>query len=79
MHNNDILIRLRYALDIKDTDMITIFKLGGIKLTKEDMMKLLIKSKDLNRSNSMDHIKENENIICDYVMMESFLNGLNYI
>ena len=29
MENNDILIRLRYALDIKNTDMVKIFKLGG--------------------------------------------------
>ena len=44
MENNDILIRLRYALDIKDTDMVGIFKLGGIQLTKEEVRKMLIKS-----------------------------------
>lgn len=37
MKNNDILIRLRYALDIKDNDMVEIFKLGGIDVTKEDV------------------------------------------
>ena len=36
MDNNDILIRLRYALDIKNSDMVEIFKLGGIELQKED-------------------------------------------
>ena len=46
MTNNDILIRLRYALDIKNTDMVEIFKLGGIEVTKEEVQKLLIKSKD---------------------------------
>ena len=30
MNNIDRLIRLRYALDIKDTDVVEIFKLGGI-------------------------------------------------
>ena len=46
MTNNDILIRLRYALDIKNIDMVEIFKLGGIEVTKEEVQKLLIKSKD---------------------------------
>ena len=46
MDNNDILIRLRYALDIKDTDMVEIFKLGGIELTKEEVLKMLTKSND---------------------------------
>lgn len=36
MNNNDILIRLRYALDIKDTDMIKIFKLGDLEVTREE-------------------------------------------
>ena len=43
MENQDILIRLRYALDIKDTDMVEIFKLGGIQLTKEEVQKMLTK------------------------------------
>ncbi len=34
MENIDILKRLRYALDIKDSDMVEIFKLGGVVLTK---------------------------------------------
>ena len=46
MDNNDILIRLRYALDIKNTDMVEIFKLGGIEVTKEEVLKMLTKSKD---------------------------------
>ena len=37
MNNNDILIRLRYALDIKNTDMVEIFKLGGFEVTKEEV------------------------------------------
>ena len=39
MDNNDILIRLRYALDIKNTDMVEIFKLGGIELQKKKCFK----------------------------------------
>ena len=46
MENNDILIRLRYALDIKNTDMVEIFKLGGIDVTKDEVLKILTKAED---------------------------------
>jgi len=52
MDNNDILIRLRYALDIRDIDMIEIFKLGGVELNHEKMRKMLIKSKETFRYNN---------------------------
>lgn len=72
MDNNDILIRLRYALDLKNTEMIEIFKLGGIEVNKEDVLKILTKSKD----DYDDEIAEDEeNMKCDNVMFESFLNG----
>lgn len=35
MNHNDRLTRLRYALDIKDTDMVKIFELGGASLQKK--------------------------------------------
>ncbi|ALV22400.1 MAG: DUF1456 family protein [Carnobacterium sp.] len=78
MNNNDRLVRLRYALDIKDTDMVEIFKLGGLELTKEDVKKMLTKS--INESS--DKVKEEEFQKNDYVKdcsnqtLESFLNGL---
>jgi uncharacterized protein YehS (DUF1456 family) len=71
MNNNDILIRLRYALDIKNTEMVEIFKLGGIELSKEEVLKLLTKSKD--SENHDGDIDENEGLCDD--MIESFLNG----
>lgn len=72
MDNNDILIRLRYALDIKNTDIGEIFKLGGTEVTKEEVLKLLTKSND-----SYDIEADNdENIKCNNSMLESFLNGL---
>ena len=37
MNHNDRLTRLRYALDIKDTDMVKIFELGGASFTKEEV------------------------------------------
>ena len=77
MNNNDILIRLRYALDIKDTDMVKIFKLGGIEVTTDEVRKLLTKTKDsyeenLGPNNGLDKAY----IPCDNYMLESFLNGL---
>lgn len=81
MDNNDILIRLRYALDIKDKDMVEIFKLGGTEVTEEIVKKLLIKSKETYRYNNEVHDHDEiedkeENIKCKNSMLESFLNGL---
>ncbi|MFJ7952025.1 DUF1456 family protein [Lysinibacillus sp. NPDC096418] len=73
MDNNDILIRVRYALDIKNQDMIEIFKLGGIEVTKEDVLKILTKSKE-----EFDDVEVEENddqIKCNNKMLEAFLNG----
>ena len=77
MNNNDILIRLRYALDIKDSDMLEIFKLGGIdNITKEDLLRMLLKTK-----NNIDIDTEEEFVAhvdlkkCNNYMFESFLNG----
>ncbi|MFX3672848.1 MAG: DUF1456 family protein [Paenisporosarcina sp.] len=78
MDNNDILIRLRYALDIKNKDMVEIFKLGGIEVTKEELLLILTKSKDDYFDDADDFYDENENeenIKCDNTMLESFLNG----
>jgi uncharacterized protein YehS (DUF1456 family) len=68
VNNNDILIRLRYALDIKNVDMIEIFKLGGMEITKEELFKILTKSKDMEEDNE-------DLIICDDQMFDAFLNG----
>jgi uncharacterized protein YehS (DUF1456 family) len=77
MTNNDILIRLRYALDIKNTDMVEIFKLGGVEVTKEEVLKVLTKSKDdYDDEADFDVIDEDEDHIkCNNAMLESFLNG----
>jgi uncharacterized protein YehS (DUF1456 family) len=77
MDNNDKLIRLRYALDIKNTDMVEIFKLGGIEVTKDEVLKILTKSKDsYEDENENDLNEDQENIKCSNFMFESFLNGL---
>ncbi|MFE8700729.1 DUF1456 family protein [Cytobacillus sp. FJAT-54145] len=69
MINNDILIRFRYALDIKNTDMVEIFKLGGIDVTKEEVLEILSK-----KSNDEDEYDDEENEISN-AMLESFFNG----
>jgi uncharacterized protein YehS (DUF1456 family) len=76
--NNDILIRVRYALDIKNKDMLEVFKLGGIELSKEELLLILTKSKDdyHDDADNFDDVEANEeNIKCDNIMLESFLNG----
>lgn len=77
MNNNDILIRLRYALDIKDTDMIEIFKLGGVTVTKEELQKMLSKPKnDSNVDSSKEEFDATDDMNkCSNYILESFLNG----
>jgi len=80
MDNNDILIRVRYALDIKNTDMVEIFNLGGIELTKEEVMMMLTRSKDsyFDEADSHDASVEEEvaHIKCNHKTLEAFFNGL---
>ncbi|GLC90481.1 YehS family protein [Lysinibacillus piscis] len=68
MTNNDLLIRLRYALDIKNIDMVEIFKLGGMDFTKEDVLNMLIKVEEQEDAPE-EFIKVNNK------MLEAFLNG----
>ena len=77
MNNNDILIRLRYALDMKETDMIEIFKLGGITLTREELQRMLLKPKKGSDINSEDEvfIANDDMKKCNNYMLECFLNG----
>ncbi|ABR49592.1 protein of unknown function DUF1456 [Alkaliphilus metalliredigens QYMF] len=78
MNNNEILIRLSDALDIKNTAMVEIFKLGGAELTEEEVRKMLIKSKDSFPDEVEDQEEaeeKEENIKCDNSTLESFLNG----
>lgn len=74
MDNNDLLIRLRYALNMKDAQMVEVFKLGGMELTQEQVRKLLIKSVDTSGFVIDEGIEEN--IPCDNRTLELFLNGL---
>jgi uncharacterized protein YehS (DUF1456 family) len=76
MNNNDILIRLRYALDIKDTDMLEIFKLGGITVTGAELQRMLLKPKNSNSVSEDEEFIADVNMKnCNNYMLESFLNG----
>ncbi|AQU78342.1 MULTISPECIES: DUF1456 family protein [Planococcus] len=78
MDNNDLLIRLRYALDIKNRDMVEIFKLGGIELSKDEVLKVLTKTPD-SEEEEEDRIwidrEEEDYIKAEDALFESFLNG----
>lgn len=70
MNNNDVLIRLRYALDLKNAEMVEIFKLGGIEVTPEEIPMILTK---------LDEDSPNEDkryLECTNAMLDAFLNGL---
>lgn len=69
MNNNEILIGLRDALDIATTDMVEIFKFGGIDLTPEEVEQMLLKSGE------DDLEEEKQSLECDHEKLESFLNG----
>ena len=74
MTNNDLLIRFRYALDIKDVDMIKIFQLGGIEMTKEELKKILVKRSEEDRIfQDADSVEEYR--ACNNKMLDGFLNG----
>ncbi|MCZ2259788.1 DUF1456 family protein [Sporosarcina sp. G11-34] len=71
MNNNDILIRLRYALDLKNSEMKEIFELGGAEVTIEEVVMLLKKSKN----NYQDESENVGNMECTNDMLDAFLNG----
>lgn len=68
MDNNDILIRLRYAMEIKNKEVAEIFKLGGLDIAVPDVVKIFTKS-DENDAENGNQIK------CNNSMLDSFLNG----
>lgn len=72
MDNNDRLIRIRYALDLKNREMIDIFKLADVEISGDDMREMLIKTND---SDDPDKNNEDSNR-CNDAMLDAFLDGL---
>ena len=64
MTNNDILRRLRYALDIRNSTMIAIFKLSEYEITSPKLIDLLKKE------------EEEGHVSCSDEVMGMFLDGL---
>ena len=73
MNHNDRLTRLRYALDIKDDELVVIFGLGGMSLNTEDVQSLLKKTSDNSENKELENKYE---LTCTNEMLERFLNGL---
>ncbi|WP_430611349.1 DUF1456 family protein [Enterococcus sp. DIV0876] len=72
MNNNDRLLRLRYAVDIKDTDMVKAFELGGHPVSKEEVREMLTR----NHEAQTDDDKENVYLkAINNQVLDSFLNG----
>lgn len=63
MTNNDVLRRIRFSFDINDSNMIKIFGLGGLKVTREDISNWLKKDDDPAYK------------ACTDLQFASFLNG----
>lgn len=70
MDNNDILIRVRYALDLKNSDVKEIFALGGEQVDAVDVPLLLTKTPDAEDEGAEDNIPLAND------QLERFLNGL---
>ena len=64
MTNNDILKKLRIALQLKDTDIIEILKLADFEITKSELSALF---------RNTDHRNYKE---CGDQILRNFLNGL---
>lgn len=70
MNNNDMLVRLRYALDLRDAEVMDIFALGGVQLSISEVRDLMTKIADDEDS------WDTHEMICEYDMFDAFLNGL---
>ena len=64
MTNNDILRRLRYTFDFRDSKMIALFAIADVEVTREQISNWLKKEEDPDYTN------------CSDVQLASFLNGL---
>lgn len=64
MDNNDILRKLRYALNIKDSTIVDIFSFVNYEIKENEVISLLRKE------------DANDFLECDNKTMESFLDGL---
>jgi uncharacterized protein YehS (DUF1456 family) len=64
MNNNDIMKKLRIALELKDTDIVEILKLADFEITKSELSAIF---------RNADHRNYKE---CGDQILRNFLNGL---
>jgi len=64
MINNDVLRRVRYALDLNDKAMIEIFALSDVEISRDDLLDLL------KKDNQEGYVE------LDNKLMDAFLKGL---
>ncbi len=64
MNNNDILKKLRIALDLKDTDIMEILKLADFEISKTELNAIFRKEGHRNYK------------VCGDQLLRRFLNGL---
>lgn len=72
MKNNEILIRLRDALNIRNEEIAEIFTLGGSNLIDEEVRMMFVESTEGGRNATEEKKYDLE---CDNFSLESFLNG----
>lgn len=73
MNNNDRLLRLRYAIDLKDADLIKAFELGEHPVTKEEARAMLTKIQEKHEDNVEKNVYEKA---INNQVFDAFLNGL---
>lgn len=66
MNNNDVVIRLRYALSLSNQEIEEMFKLGGVRVSDSDLDRILTRQE---KDQSHDAALSNHDL-------EAFLNGL---
>jgi uncharacterized protein YehS (DUF1456 family) len=68
LNNNDRLLRLRYALDIKDNDLVRAFELGNVAVSKEEVREMLTRVQASEEGNVYLKSVNNQEL-------DGFLNG----
>lgn len=75
MNNNDILLRLRYALDIRDVDLVKSFELGGLTVSTEEVKAMLTKDKNAQQADTGEFEKNIYVKTINNQVLDTFLNG----
>ncbi|MGE4267915.1 MAG: DUF1456 family protein [Deferribacterales bacterium] len=56
MNNNDILRRIRYAMNLNDNKILKILDMGGSPMKREDIPALMSKEEDENYQETSDEL-----------------------